>query len=243
MAGRLEGEVALVTGAGRGIGRVTALALAREVADVVVSARTQPELDTLAQEIESSGRRVLVVVADVTQEVAVSRLRDDTLTTFGRLDILVNNVGVGKWGPIHSPKVQEYDWMMNSNVRSSFLCTHAFLPTMLERKHGCIVFVSSVSGVKATPHQAVYSATKFAQVGFAQGLDHEVREQGIRVSVIAPVGTRTDFSLGTGRTLDSPKREKYLVPEEVAEAVIFAVTQPPNVRVFLVGMRPMFEAF
>jgi len=130
---------------------------------------------------------------------------------------------------------------MNTNMRSSFLCTRAFLPAMLERKRGNIVFVASVSGLKATPNQAVYSATKFAQVGFAQGLDHEVREHGIRVSVVAPGGTKTDFALGTGRTLDSPKREKYLLPEEVADAIVFAVTQPPNMRVFLVGLRPMFE--
>jgi NAD(P)-dependent dehydrogenase (short-subunit alcohol dehydrogenase family) len=245
MAGQLKGKVAVVTGASRGIGRATALALAREEAHVVVTARTRPDLEELAREIQSLGVQGLAVPADVSQEEDVERLREKTLSAFDQVNILVNNAGVGKLGDqglLHLLSVQDYDWMMDTNMRSSFLCTKAFLPEMLERQDGWIVFVASVAGLKGLGnHQTVYCASKFAQVGFAQALDYEVRESGIKVSVIAPGGVKTDFAIGTGRTAGAPRLDEFMAPDDIADAVVFAVTQPPNVRVFLIGMRPMIE--
>jgi short-subunit dehydrogenase len=130
---------------------------------------------------------------------------------------------------------------MDSNMRSSFLCTHAFLPGMLARRQGWIVFVGSVAGLKGLPGEAVYNATKFAQYGFAQSLDYETREQGVKVTYLAPGGVHTYFAFGTGRTEGDPNLEKMMDPETVAEAVLYAVTQPEKARVFLVGLRPMNE--
>jgi 3-oxoacyl-[acyl-carrier protein] reductase len=148
---------------------------------------------------------------------------------------------VGKYGPLLDFTPSDYDWIMDTNMRASFLVTRAFLPTLLAKGSGDLVFVASVAGLKGLPHEAVYCASKFAQVGFAQALDHELRERGIRVSVVAPGGVRTEFAFGTGRTPDDPRLEGFLHPEEVAEAVVFALSQPPHARVFLVGMRPMSE--
>ena len=150
-------------------------------------------------------------------------------------------MGVGKYGPLNTLSVEDYDWMMNSNMRSSFLCTSAFLPGMLEREEGWVVFVGSVAGLKGLPNESIYCATKFAQMGFAQALDYETREQGVKVSVIAPGGVHTHFAFGTGRTQGDPMLENMMGAEDIAEAVLFAVTQPPKARVFLVGMRPMSE--
>ncbi len=161
---------------------------------------------------------------------------------FGRVDILVNNAGVGKYGPIDTITAAEYDWMMNTNMRSSFLCTRAFMPDMIARKDGDIVFVGSVAGLKGIPYEAVYCATKHAQHGFATAIDHECREHNVKVSYLAPGGTHTYFAFGTGRTQGDPKLEQYLDPEDVADAVVFAVTQPPKARAFLIAMRPMREA-
>jgi NADP-dependent 3-hydroxy acid dehydrogenase YdfG len=241
MANELHGKVALVTGASRGIGRATARLLAGHGADVIITARSAPELDSLASEISALGRQSLVVPADVSEEAAVARLQEQALARFSRVDILVNNAGVGKYGPISDLSVADYDWMMDSNMRSSFLCTHAFLPGMLARRQGWIVFVGSVAGLKGLPGEAVYNATKFAQYGFAQSLDYETREQGVKVTYLAPGGVHTYFAFGTGRTEGDPNLEKMMDPETVAEAVLYAVTQPDKARVFLVGLRPMSE--
>ena len=109
------------------------------------------------------------------------------------------------------------------------------------KRQGWVVFVSSVAGLKGLPNESVYCATKFAQMGFAQALDYETREQGVKVSVVAPGGVGTHFAFGTGRTPGDPMLDAMMDAKDVAEAVLFAVTQPPKVRVFLIGMRPMSE--
>jgi 3-oxoacyl-[acyl-carrier protein] reductase len=237
----LKGKVAVVTGASRGIGQATAVTLAQAGAAVVATARTEAELAELAARIERLGGEALAVPADLTQEADVERLKAAALERFGRVDILVNNAGVGKYGPLASLSAADYDWMMNTNMRASFLCTAAFLPEMLARREGWIVFVASVAGLKGLPHETVYCATKFAQVGFAQALDYETREQGVKVSVVAPGGVHTHFAIGAGRVEDDPRFAGMMEAQDVAEAVLFAVTQPEKVRVFLIGMRPMGE--
>src|SRR3990172_4409350 len=128
MAERLHGKIALVTGASRGIGRAAALALAKEGAHVVVTARTKSELDSLAAEIEKLGVQTLAVEADVTRADDVDRLKESAHQAFGHVDVLVNNVGVARYAPFLEHTVEDYDWMMNTNVRSMFLVTRAFLP-------------------------------------------------------------------------------------------------------------------
>lgn len=236
-----EGKVAVITGASRGIGRAIALALARRGADVVLASRDRERLAEVAREVRGLNRKALVVAGDLRQEEAVENLRQATLRTFGTVDIVVNNAGVGKYGPLLDFTPADYDWIMDTNMRVSFLVTRAFLPTLLEKRSGDLVFVASVAGLKGLPHEAVYCASKFAQVGFAQALDHELREKGIRVSVVAPGGVKTEFAFGTGRVPGDPRLERFLLPEEVAEAVAFALSQPSHARVFLVGMRPMAE--
>jgi 3-oxoacyl-[acyl-carrier protein] reductase len=237
----LKDKVAVVTGASRGIGRASALALAREGVHVVAAARTRNELDSLVAEMEQAGTKGLAVVADVAVEADVQKLRQVALETFPQVDIVVNNAGVAKYASLLEHTADDYDWMMNTNMRSTFLVTNAFLPEMLARKSGSIIVVSSQAGVRGFPNEVVYCATKFAQVGFAMALDNEVREQGIKVSIIAPGGVHTTFAFGTGRTPDMPQLEGMLDAEDVAEAVVFAARQSPKSRVLFVGMRPMSE--
>lgn len=238
----IQDRIALVTGASRGIGRAAALALAREGAHVVVAARTASELQTLAGEIEALRRQALPVACDVSQTGDIDDLFEQAFGRFGRVDLLINNAGAGKYGPVDTLTPEDYDWMMDTNMRSSFLCTRKALPGMKERREGHIVFVGSVSGLKGTPNQAIYSATKHAQHGFATALDAECREFNVKVSYLAPGGTSTHFAFGMGRTQGDPKLETYLDPDDVADAVVFAVTQPPLARAFLIGIRPMREA-
>jgi NADP-dependent 3-hydroxy acid dehydrogenase YdfG len=238
---RLRRQIAVVTGASAGIGQATALALASEGASVVCAARRTGRLADIVAEIEAIGGEALAVTADVATEDGVEDLFEAATTHFGRVDILVNNVGVASYKPLIDTTIEEYDWMMNTNMRSTFLCTKAFLPPMLERGSGQVCFVGSVAGMQGFPNEAVYNATKFAQMGFAQAIDHETREHGVKVSVVAPGGVNTEFAIGTGRTEGDPMLDRFLDPEDVAAAVVFALTQPEKARTFLIGMRPMSE--
>jgi len=242
MTGRLEGKVAVVTGASEGIGRATALALAKEGAAVAVTSRNRAELEKLADEIRAGGRQAFAAAGDARLEEDVERIRQETLTTYPRVDILVNNVGIAKYAPFAKMTVQDYDWMMDTNMRSTFLFTKAFFPGMVERREGWVVFVASVSGLMGLPNETGYAASKHAQVGFARALDHEAYKYGVKVSIIAPGGVNTRHAFGTGRTAGDAHLDSYLNPEDVAEAVVFAVTQPAKSRLFVVGMRPMSES-
>ncbi len=187
MAARLQGKIAVVTGAGKGIGRATALALAREGAHVAAIARTRSDLESLAAEIEAlgSGARALIVPGDVSKEADVERLAKAAFDTFGQVDILVSNAGVGKNGTVATLTTEDYDWMMNINMRGCWLCTKAFMPPMIERKDGSIIFVGSVAGLAGLPNETIYCATKFAQMGFAQAIDYEAYPNNVRVSVVS----------------------------------------------------------
>lgn len=242
MANLIQGKTVVVTGASRGIGRAASLALARQGANVVATARTQHELDSLVKEIEALGVKGLAVAVDSATVEGVEKLKTEALKAFSGVDILVNNAGVAKYASLGEHTIDDYDWMMNTNMRSTFLVTHAFLPQMLERKSGSVIIVSSQAGVRGFATETVYCATKFAQVGFAQALDAEVRPQGIKVSVIAPGGVATNFAFGTGRYEGMPALDNMLDSEDVAEAVVFAANQSPKSRVMMVGMRPMSEA-
>ncbi len=245
MAARLQGKIAVVTGAGKGIGRATALALAREGAHVAAIARTRSDLESLAAEIEAlgSGARALIVPGDVSKEADVERLAKAAFDTFGQVDILVSNAGVGKNGTVATLTTEDYDWMMNINMRGCWLCTKAFMPPMIERKDGSIIFVGSVAGLSGLPNETIYCATKFAQMGFAQAIDYEAYPNNVRVSVVAPGGTNTHYGFYNGtRTPGDPMLEGFHESEDVAEAVVFAAIQPAKTRVFLIGMRPMNES-
>jgi NADP-dependent 3-hydroxy acid dehydrogenase YdfG len=238
----IRGQVAVITGASRGIGRASAIALAREGCAIVVSARDAAQLDEVVAACEAHGVRAVAVAADLATEAGVRALHAAVMATFGQADILVNNAGVARYAPLQELTIEDYDWMMNTNMRSTFLVTHAFLEGMLARGSGAIITVSSVAGLDGFPNETVYCATKFAQIGFMQGLDHEVRERGLKVSVIAPGGVNTTFAFGGGRYEGQPELQQMLEPEDVADAVVFAARQPLKSRVLLIKMRPMFEA-
>lgn len=239
----ISGKTAVVTGAGRGIGRAVALILARAGVNVVAAARRQADLDALVDEISAAGQTAMGLAADLSREEDVRRLHQKTLEKFGDADILVNNVGVGKYGTLANLSVEDYDRMMNTNMRSTFLCTKIFLPAMLKKGAGChVLFVASVASLRGLPSESVYCASKAAQYAFAQSLDYETRPAGVKVSVVAPGGVNTDFALGDGRTKGDPVLEEMLDAEDVAEAVLFALSQPQKSRTFLIGMRPMNEA-
>ena len=237
----LKNKIALISGCSRGIGRALALALAKRGVHLILLSRTESELQSLAEEVKKHGVKSWVFVADVTKPDDITRVEKKLADEKVDIDILINNVGVGKYGNLDAFSVSDYDWIMDSNMKSTFLITRAFAPAMKERGRGNIVFIASVAGLKGLPGEAVYCASKNAQVAFAQSLDYEMRPKGVKVNVIAPGGVKTHFALGTGRNENDANLEKMLDPNDVVDATIFALCQSEKSRVFLVGLRPMAE--
>ena len=238
---RLSGSVCLITGASAGIGKACALALAKEGASLVLTARRKPRLDELVEAIQSAGGRAVEVVGDVREEETARRAVMTAKEQFGAVHILINNAGMGNYKQLIDTSAEEYDEMMDTNVRSTFLFTRHTVPLMIEQKSGTILMLSSMAGIYGFAGEAVYCATKFAQVGFAQALDKELHPHGIRVGVICPGGVKTEFALGKGRTEESVAQSGMLDPEDVAAAVLLACTQPAHSRIIEIQMRPMAE--
>ena len=239
MPNRLKDKVALVTGASSGIGRACARALASEGAKLVLTARRKDRLDALEQELGAAS--VAVVPGDAREEkTAVAAIRA-AVNAFGRLDILVNNAGAGNYKKLADTSAAEYDELMDTNVRTTFLFTRHAVPVMVKQRSGTILMISSMAGVYGFGGEAVYCMTKFAQVGFAQALDRELRESGIKVGVICPGGVKTEFAIGRGRTESGVAASDMLDPEDVAAVVLLACTQSPNSRLIEVQMRTMGE--
>jgi 3-oxoacyl-[acyl-carrier protein] reductase len=195
----------------------------------------------LEQIVQKAGGRAVSLVGDATEEETARRAVEFTLQTFGSLDILINNVGVGNYKNLVDTSVAEYDEMMDTNMRSTFMFTRYAVPLMMKQGSGTILLISSMAGVYGFPGEAVYCATKFAQVGFAQALDKELRAYGIKVGAICPGGVKTEFALGKGRTEEGVAVSDMLDPEDVAGVVLMACTQSPRSRIIEVRMRTMAE--
>ncbi|MGA2384833.1 MAG: SDR family oxidoreductase [Bryobacteraceae bacterium] len=241
MPTRLRDRVALITGASSGIGRASARALAGEGACVVLTARRRERLDALRRELEAAGAQAVTFAGDAREEsTAVGAIQAAT-DAFGRLDILINAAGSGSYRNLVDTSASEYDELMDTNVRSTFLFTRHAVPVMLRQKAGTILMISSMAGVYGFGDEAVYCMTKFAQVGFAQALDRELRASGIKVGAICPGGVKTEFALGKGRTEAAVAASGMLEPEDVAAVVLLACTQPAGSRIIEVQMRTMEE--
>lgn len=239
--GKLDGKVAVVTGTSSGIGLAVAHRFAQEGADLTVIARRSDRLEAFADEVRKAGRRCVVIIGDVREEDTARQTVQETLDTLGKIDILVNNAGIGIYGNLVETSVADYDAMMDTNMQSTFLFTRHTVPSMLERGAGSIINVSSMAGVMGFPGEAAYCATKFAQVGFTQALDRELRPRGIKVGVVCPGGVKTEFAIGSGRTEEGVAASDMLDPDEVAEAVLLMATQPAGARIIEIRMRPMVE--
>lgn len=219
----------------------SALALAEEGAKIVLTARREERLQELCAQIKELGSEAAFVVGDARDEETAQKSVQMALDSFGRLDILLNNAGVGNYKNLVDTSAADYDEMMDSNVKSTFLFTRHAVPIMKSQKSGTILMLSSMAGIYGFAGEAVYCATKFAQIGFAQALDKELREEGIKVGVICPGGVKTEFALGKGRTEQSVEQSGMLEPQDVAGAVVLACTQSPGSRIIEIQMRTMDE--
>ena len=230
---RLEEKVGFVTGASRGIGAAVARALVAEGARVGLASRSGDDLGL---------ERGFGQPCDVRDPAEVNAAVAATVAHFGRLDILVANAGVGAYGPFLELDPGQLEEMIDVNVKGTLYAVRAALPHLLESGEGDIVTVASEAGRRGLPNEAVYCASKFAQVWFTRALDHELRTAGVRCTNVCPGGVQTDFAMGRGRTPEMPELAGMLRPEDVAEVVVFVLTRPRNHRILETALRPMTEA-
>ncbi len=223
----LTDTVVAITGASSGIGRATARELARAGARVVLGARRRERLDSLAAEFPG---RAVAVEMDVRSPEDCHRLVHEAIQQFGRLDSLIANAGIGMYGGILDLTDEVLATMLDTNIAGTVWPIRSALPEMIKAGHGDIVIVSSVAGFRGGADEAVYAATKFAQVGLAGSLDRELRDKGIRVTTIGPAGTATEFAIGAGRTEDMPELQTYIRPEDIAFAIRTVLEQPRRIR-------------
>jgi 3-oxoacyl-[acyl-carrier protein] reductase len=230
----LNGQVAVVTGAGRGIGAAIARKLADLGATAVLCGRTQATLDATAKQIVEAGGKTEVVPCDVTvlHQLEYAAARVDS--TFGRLDILVNNAGVGGFkDPLHLLMPEDWDRVLNTNLRGVYYAIRAFAPIMIRGYSGHIINISSLAGKNALPNGAAYAASKWGLNGLTYSVAEELRSHNIRVSVICPGSTETELSPHEGKDPN-----KMLQPDDIAHAVAMLVTQAPQSFVSEILLRP-----
>ncbi len=228
----LEGKVALVTGASRGIGAAVAHALDTRGVRLALASRSGADLG-----IDGAVARP----CDVRRPHDLEALAAEAAERFGGIDILVANAGVGAYGPFLDLPPDQLEEMIDVNVKGTIYAVRATLPYLLRSGEADLVTLASEAGRRGLPLEAVYCASKFAQVGLTRALDHELREQGVRCSNVCPGGVATDFAMGRGRTPDMPALAGMMTAEDVAEVVVFVITRPRSHRILETAFRPVTE--
>jgi NAD(P)-dependent dehydrogenase (short-subunit alcohol dehydrogenase family) len=225
----LHGKTALLTGGGTGIGRGLCLALAKEGVDLVICGRRLKPLEETAQEVkrEGSEARCVPFQADVSREIDVGRLINKTLDEFGKIDILINNAGIGGGSEIHNHSVESWDRIMAVNLRGPFLLSRAVLPMMRERKQGHIIQISSESGLEYYPGNGAYGVSKHALNALGEYIQRENQDYNIRVNTICPGMVISEMSQ------DSPGLDhaKCLYPDDIADLVLWLLSRRKNVKI------------
>lgn len=221
----LSEKTALITGAGRGIGRGIALAFAEQGCAIAAVARTADEVNATVDAVKRAGSRALALVGDVSNAQDVRGMVDETLKSFGRIDILVNNAGFACFKPFTELSLEEWQRTLNVNLTATFLVTKAVLPSMIARKGGRIINISSVAGLKPLVDQSAYCASKHGVNGLSKVLAMELRQYGIGVHAVCPGGVDTRLAQEA-----MPERDKsdWMTPEDIAHACLYLASLSPR---------------
>jgi NAD(P)-dependent dehydrogenase (short-subunit alcohol dehydrogenase family) len=230
----LEGKVAIVTGAGRGIGKAISVSLAKAGCRIVLAARTREQIEVVQEEILSQGGDALGVPTDLTADEDIQRLVEESQAKWGAVDILINNAGWGKRAPVVGASLTDWDQTFRLNLRAPMVLAKALLPNMIAKREGAVINIGSVSGKTGEANGAAYSASKFGLIGFTQSLYEEVREHSIKVAVILPGFVDTPL-IPPNRQLD---RSKMIQADDIARTVLFVLTSPATCCPVEITVRP-----
>jgi 3-oxoacyl-[acyl-carrier protein] reductase len=230
----LDGKVALVTGAGRGIGKAIAISLAKSGCRVILAARTREQLDGVRETIRTNGGEAVAIAVDLTRDDELERLVEQSCKAWGSVDILINNAGWGKRAPVIRANIEDWDQTLRLNLRAPMILAQKLLPAMVAKGEGAVINIGSVSGKTGEANGAAYSASKFGLIGFTQSLYEEVREHGIKVSVILPGFVDTPL-IPPNRQLD---RSKMIQADDIAQAVHYILSSSATCCPVEISVRP-----
>lgn len=230
----ITGKNAIITGAGRGIGRATAIAFAAEGINVGLVGRTASNLEKVTAELEQYGVKTVFAAADVADKDAVNAAVEHITAELGPIDILINNAGIGKFGKFLDLSPEEFKEIVDTNLMGVYYVTHAVLPQMIERQSGEIINISSTAGQKGAPMTSAYSASKFGLMGLTESLMLEVRKHNIRVTALTPSTVATDLAIDSKLTDGNP--EKVMQPEDMAEMMVAQLKLHPRVLLKSAGL-------
>jgi NADP-dependent 3-hydroxy acid dehydrogenase YdfG len=247
MSNNIEGKVVVITGASSGLGEATARLLSAQGASVVLGARRVERIKSLADELTRSGGKALAIPTDVTHVDNVKRLVDAAVQAYGRIDVMINNAGLMPQAPLERLKIDEWNRMIDVNIKGVLYSIAAALPYMKQQKAGHIINVSSVAGHKVGPGFAVYAATKAAVLALSEGLRQEVKPYNIRTTVISPgaVATELPNSVTEPDIAENVRKayESAIPADSFARAITFAMSQPEEVDVNEILFRPTRQEF
>jgi 3-oxoacyl-[acyl-carrier protein] reductase len=230
----LHRRVALVTGAGRGIGKAVSVSLAKAGCRVVLAARTREQIEAVQKEILSQGGEALAIPTDLTVDEDIQRLVEASQSKWGVVDILINNAGWGKRAPVVGASLTDWDQTFRLNLRAPMVLAKALLPNMIAKREGAVINIGSISGKTGEANGAAYSASKFGLIGFTESLYEEVREHSIKVAVILPGFVDTPL-IPPNRQLE---RSKMIQADDIAQTVLFVLTSPATCCPVEITVRP-----
>lgn len=234
----LVGKTAVITGAGKGIGKSISKLFLKKGASIVFCTRNEQDIELFKSENKLFEGKVFYVNSDLSKEETIKKIVDETLGRFGKVDILINNAGFGVFDQLVDSRTEDFDSMFATNVRAAYLLIKAFLPSMIKENQGTIINISSIAGKKGIANASIYCATKFALNGMSQALMEEVRKYNIRVVVISPGSVNTNFFNPLSKMSLTFTADSVLQAEDVAEACLFAASLPNRATVSEIEIRP-----
>jgi NADP-dependent 3-hydroxy acid dehydrogenase YdfG len=236
----MNSKTVIITGASKGIGKSISLLLAQQKMKLVLVARGEQELQVLEKEIRKSEGESISIVADIRKEEEIQQVIDQSLAAFGKIDVLINNAGVGYFKPVEQFSSQEWDYIMDINVKGTFLMTKAVVPHMKEQKSGQIIMIASDVARRTFENGSVYCASKYAQDAFTSALRKELRKFGVRVGMVMPGITATHFD---GTPVEAEFKRDWLNSNEIAKAVQYMIDAPTNVMVDEIMVHPLSQEY
>ncbi|HMT11335.1 MAG TPA: SDR family oxidoreductase [Ignavibacteria bacterium] len=235
---KLKDKIAVITGAGKGIGKATAELFIKEGAKVVLTSRNIADLEQIVSENESNQDNITIIAGDISKEDTIGKVIDETIGKYEKIDILVNNAGFSVFDNMVDSKTEDFDAIFNTNIRALYLVTKGFLPHMIKEQSGTIINIASIAGKQGFATGTIYCASKHAVMGLSRALMLEVRQYNIRVCAICPGSVATDFFRAESQTTLSSTKESVLSAEDIAETILLAASLPGNAMIGEIEIRP-----